>query len=56
MIFWNNGNGLTMIARRFSATWPREVRSLAHSFLNDFLHVTIGADETTANAAVNLHG
>ncbi|KAK4056224.1 ATP-dependent RNA helicase dbp2 [Microbotryomycetes sp. JL221] len=36
----------------FSATWPREVRALAEEFLNDYLHVTVGAQETSANIAI----
>lgn len=33
----------------FSATWPKEVRKLAEDFINNYIHVTIGAAELTAN-------
>lgn len=33
----------------FTATWPKEVRSLAGDFLNDSLQINIGTTELTAN-------
>lgn len=37
----------------FSATWPEEIRSLAHSFLRDSaLRVTVGSEELSANHRV----
>ncbi|CAG9318616.1 DBP2_2 [Blepharisma stoltei] len=33
----------------FSATWPREVQGLAHDFLVDPVHITIGSLELAAN-------
>ena len=33
----------------FSATWPKEVRKLAEDFISDYIHITIGAAELTAN-------
>ncbi|RHY33105.1 hypothetical protein DYB32_001859 [Aphanomyces invadans] len=33
----------------WSATWPKEIVSLAHDFLNDFIQVTVGSLELTAN-------
>ncbi|POY75510.1 hypothetical protein BMF94_1412 [Rhodotorula taiwanensis] len=33
----------------FSATWPKEVQKLAHTFLKDFIQVTIGSLELSAN-------
>jgi len=37
----------------WSATWPRQVRDLAKSFMNDFIQVTIGDDEFTANRKIH---
>lgn len=33
----------------WSATWPKEIVSLAHDFLNEFIQVTVGSLELTAN-------
>ncbi|BGP20325.1 ATP-dependent RNA helicase dbp2 [Rhodosporidiobolus nylandii] len=33
----------------FSATWPKEVQKLAHTYLKDFIQVTIGSLELSAN-------
>ena len=33
----------------WSATWPKEVQTLASDFLRDTIHVTIGAAGLTAN-------
>ena len=33
----------------WSATWPKEVRSLAEEFLNDYIQVNIGALSLHAN-------
>jgi superfamily II DNA/RNA helicase len=33
----------------FSATWPKEVRRLAENFVKKYIHITIGANELTAN-------
>lgn len=37
----------------WSATWPREVRDLAYSFMNDYIQVTIGEDELTSNKKIH---
>jgi len=36
----------------WSATWPREVRNLAMSYMSDFIQVTIGDDNLKANAKI----
>lgn len=36
----------------FSATWPKEVQKLAHEYLKDFIQVTIGSLELSANVNV----
>ncbi|KAL8280179.1 hypothetical protein RQP46_007509 [Phenoliferia psychrophenolica] len=36
----------------FSATWPKEVQKLAHTYLNDFIQVTIGSLELSANVNI----
>lgn len=33
----------------WSATWPTEVKNLAHQFLGDFIQVNIGSLELSAN-------
>ena len=33
----------------WSATWPREVRKLAEDYLHDYVHLTIGSSDLTAN-------
>lgn len=33
----------------FSATWPKEVIKLAEDFISDYVHITIGATQLTAN-------
>lgn len=37
----------------WSATWPRAVRELASSFMNEFIQVTIGEDELTSNRKIH---
>ncbi|KRH93581.1 ATP-dependent RNA helicase [Pseudoloma neurophilia] len=44
-----NSNRQTLM---WSATWPRAVRDLASSFMNDFIQVTIGEDELTSNKKI----
>lgn len=41
----------------FSATWPKDVRSLANSFLNNPVHINIGddGDVLNANKAITQH-
>jgi ATP-dependent RNA helicase DDX5/DBP2 len=36
----------------WSATWPKEVRSLAQDFLKDYIQVTVGTTEMKANPAI----
>ena len=36
----------------FSATWPKEVQKLAHEYLKDFIQVTIGSLELSANLSI----
>ncbi|KAJ0394467.1 hypothetical protein ATCC90586_010005 [Pythium insidiosum] len=36
----------------WSATWPKEVVSLAHDFLTDFIQVTVGSLDLTANKRI----
>ncbi|KAF7683727.1 ATP-dependent RNA helicase DBP2 [Astathelohania contejeani] len=36
----------------WSATWPKEVRDLAQSYMNDFIQVQIGDNELTSNANI----
>lgn len=36
----------------WSATWPKEIRNLAHDFLNDFVQVNVGSLELSANHAI----
>ena len=36
----------------FSATWPKEVQKLAQEYLKDFIQVTIGSLELSANTAI----
>ncbi|GAA5932666.1 hypothetical protein JCM3775_002205 [Rhodotorula graminis] len=36
----------------FSATWPKEVQKLAHTYLKDFIQVTIGSLELSANLSI----
>ena len=34
----------------WSATWPKEVKQLAHDFLHkDYIHINIGATDLSAN-------
>jgi len=33
----------------WSATWPKEIRSLAEDFLSDYIHITVGSAELVAN-------
>ncbi|EDO38061.1 predicted protein, partial [Nematostella vectensis] len=33
----------------WSATWPKEVQGLAHDFLSDYVHITVGSLGLTAN-------
>src|SRR5690348_11466239 len=37
----------------WSATWPKEIVSLAHDFLTDFIQVTVGSLDLTANKRIN---
>lgn len=37
----------------WSATWPREVRDLAYSFMKDYVQVIIGDDELTSNKKIH---
>lgn len=39
----------------FSATWPKEVRKLAEDFISQYIHVTIGSAELTANPKITQH-
>eukprot|EP00796_Vickermania_ingenoplastis_P002189 gene2190-1357_t len=39
----------------FSATWPKEVRGLAASFLNQFVRVHVGSEALTANKDIQQH-
>lgn len=36
----------------WSATWPKEIVSLAHDFLSDFIQVTVGSLDLTANKKI----
>lgn len=36
----------------WSATWPKEIVSLAHDFLTDFIQVTVGSLDLTANKSI----
>jgi ATP-dependent RNA helicase DDX5/DBP2 len=36
----------------FSATWPKEVQRLAQEYLKDFIQVTIGSLELSANLSI----
>lgn len=36
----------------WSATWPKEVANLASDFLENYIQVTIGSDELTANSRI----
>eukprot|EP00834_Sanchytrium_tribonematis_P001469 NODE_36_length_36011_cov_1.012920.p11 type:complete len:383 gc:universal NODE_36_length_36011_cov_1.012920:32581-33729(+) len=36
----------------YSATWPKEVKSLAKDYLNDYIQVNIGSLELSANARI----
>lgn len=33
----------------WSATWPKEIQSLAEDYLGDYIHLAIGSEELTAN-------
>lgn len=39
----------------FSATWPKEVRKLAEDFISQYIHITIGSAELTANPKITQH-
>eukprot|EP01065_Artemidia_motanka_P003608 TRINITY_DN11720_c1_g1_i1.p2 TRINITY_DN11720_c1_g1~~TRINITY_DN11720_c1_g1_i1.p2 ORF type:complete len:535 (+),score=180.29 TRINITY_DN11720_c1_g1_i1:109-1605(+) len=39
----------------FSATWPKEVRSLAQDFLQDWVQLNVGYGDMAANADVRQH-
>uniref|UniRef100_A0A1I8FTE2 RNA helicase n=1 Tax=Macrostomum lignano TaxID=282301 RepID=A0A1I8FTE2_9PLAT len=39
----------------WSATWPREVQSLARDYLGEFVKVTIGSQDLTANPNITQH-
>merc|ERR1719309_579901 len=36
----------------WSATWPKEIRALAHDFLHDFTQVNIGSGDLVANSNI----
>jgi ATP-dependent RNA helicase DDX5/DBP2 len=36
----------------FSATWPKDVQRLAQEYLNDFIQVTIGSLDLSANKSI----
>ena len=36
----------------WSATWPKEIRNLAHDFLRDFIQINVGSLELSANDAI----
>lgn len=37
----------------WSATWPKEVRNLAESYMSDYIQITIGEDELTVNKKID---
>lgn len=37
----------------YSATWPKEIVSLAHDFLDDFIQVTVGSLDLSANKNID---
>lgn len=37
----------------WSATWPREIRTLAEDFLKDYIRITVGSEELTANPNID---
>lgn len=39
----------------FSATWPKEVRGLAATFLSQFVRVHVGSEKLTANKDISQH-
>lgn len=39
----------------WSATWPKEVQALARDYLKDFVKVTIGSQELSANPNITQH-
>lgn len=39
----------------FSATWPREVQSIARTYMKDYVHVTVGSLELAANLNITQH-
>jgi ATP-dependent RNA helicase DDX5/DBP2 len=39
----------------FSATWPKEVRTLASDFQNDPVHLHVGSLELSANHNIQQH-
>uniref|UniRef100_A0A1I8IM92 RNA helicase n=1 Tax=Macrostomum lignano TaxID=282301 RepID=A0A1I8IM92_9PLAT len=39
----------------WSATWPKEVQALARDYLKDFIKVTIGSQELSANPNITQH-
>lgn len=36
----------------WSATWPKEVQALGREFLNDYVHINIGAQDLRANHSI----
>ncbi|ADM12040.1 DEAD box RNA helicase-like protein [Encephalitozoon intestinalis ATCC 50506] len=44
-----NGNRQTLM---WSATWPREVRGLAESYMNDYIQVVVGNEELKTNSKI----
>lgn len=39
----------------WSATWPKEVRSLAEDFLDKYIHLNIGSLNLAANHNIKQH-
>lgn len=37
----------------WSATWPKEIRTLAEDFLKDYIRITVGSEELTANPNID---
>lgn len=50
--FYDADTGPRVAISRFSATWPHEVRSLASEFLNNFVRITVGNEDTSAALSI----
>lgn len=37
----------------WSATWPKEIRSLAEEYLHDYIQLNVGSLDLTANPNIN---